>query len=298
MTGIIINNNEYTVNTGSTKIEYIGQDDACAYSMWGDNPPTIRRAPEVGTVIFDSYNGSTYRTGVFNFTLPVKGRYGVIAITSGLNSNIVSYNNGSASYTTTGALSGCMHTFEAIVDEGDYIVSIPNTLGSVYYTEPWSKYGNQGGNQRISLWDAPVIITCNSEQVYKLNNQKNPTSNLGFSLYCPADKVDLGYGYIMGGSDRRYLLNAPHCITTYYGANTGEHETIWDISNSNKVSNPATKDSSTYSQYLIGGNSPLTNTRTGPGAGADGNYKSSSRIYNQKHYNTGGYFKITYLGKN
>jgi len=42
MTGIIINNNEYAVSTGSTKIEYNSMGgDTCGYSMYGDEIPTV-----------------------------------------------------------------------------------------------------------------------------------------------------------------------------------------------------------------------------------------------------------------
>ena len=38
MTGIIINNNEYLVNTGNTKIEYASMGpDTVGYSMYGDD---------------------------------------------------------------------------------------------------------------------------------------------------------------------------------------------------------------------------------------------------------------------
>lgn len=39
MTGIIINSNEYQVNTGSTKIEYASSGDCVGYSMWGEDIP-------------------------------------------------------------------------------------------------------------------------------------------------------------------------------------------------------------------------------------------------------------------
>jgi len=51
MTGIIINNNEYTVNTGSTKIEYNSMGGGTvAYSMYGDDIPLIV-IPETDTLV-------------------------------------------------------------------------------------------------------------------------------------------------------------------------------------------------------------------------------------------------------
>ena len=40
MTGVIINNNEYQVSTGSTKIEYSAMGgESVGYSMYGENIP-------------------------------------------------------------------------------------------------------------------------------------------------------------------------------------------------------------------------------------------------------------------
>jgi len=39
MTGVIINNNEYEISTGSTKIEYSSTKNNVSYSMYGDDIP-------------------------------------------------------------------------------------------------------------------------------------------------------------------------------------------------------------------------------------------------------------------
>lgn len=43
MTGIVINGNEYQVNTGSTKVEYASMGEGTiGYSMYGDNIPEVQ----------------------------------------------------------------------------------------------------------------------------------------------------------------------------------------------------------------------------------------------------------------
>jgi len=39
MTGIVINNNEYEISTGSSKLEYSSTGDCVSYSVWGENIP-------------------------------------------------------------------------------------------------------------------------------------------------------------------------------------------------------------------------------------------------------------------
>jgi len=274
----------YTDATRCTNVVHIQGYSEANKDGWLVITPMIEE-PQIGDIVFEN------RSGEYDFNLPFSGKFGVTAITSGPNSNASMPENLQITWTYYASISGCMHTFDTTLEPGNYHVSIPKRLGQVSYWEPKRTGDYQGGTQWVSLWDAPVILTKNAEQIYKLNND-GTTSNFTLQMTCTRGKENIGGGYIMSG---KVLTNAPRCIQGPSTSNYGPVETTLTMTGSSKTYNST---SSWNGKRVVAAKSPLTNDNVGPGAGAEGCHRENGRVVHRANqYCQDGYFRLIYKGK-
>ncbi len=332
---IRIGNTIYDVYNGTKLIEKCNTAGGIGYSAYGENIPVVLIAPPEGTVLFDSLENGVYRTGNFAVKIPVKGVYKLDICTSGITPiNVGNSTNPTPLYNTNqslwraGGFSGFYKSMEIILPAGDYELYVP-------IVQEYDGCGCLGG--RDSYYgtcymyapnvDDPATLSLNGEVIYSLNNNITQKESNFYHCAILGDKAQVNtlvspYKYV-SGSGTSQVIKYPTCIVPpmYHGYsgsfnmksrvashnNTGIETTSLEIRRilMEKYNDPYIGDSQ-YGSYerrdcVMGGLSPITNTETGPGAGGNG-YDSINATYypgkNQCSKGTGGYIKITYLGKN
>lgn len=314
---IIFKDSSHNLVFGSITIEKVGSSEAAISSMWGENIPVRMMAPPENTIIFDSLENDYYRYGTFNVKLPVKGRYRIEACTAGLVPTYYTMSNNSSHTACPGGLSGCYHTFEAEIGSGDLTINVPAGIAPGDYGSTSYNYGFDKGTVKFYFASitAPVVLTLNNKEIYRLDNCNTPTSSATLR-YCSESSFTKGSYTInnSGSAGKCTWTNVPKCIvpptymsgTSFYywyktisATNDGTVTTTLNLLNSTKKYNlPGTyKYGYDTWTYTTAGLSPITNTTSGPGAGSDGHiYRNGTYI--SPSTSKCGYCKIIYLGKN
>ena len=282
------------------------------FIYYGNNMP-----PEPGDPIFESVdNQGGYLVGNFDITVPVTGRYKVEACTNGLPC-VTTPSNAYASLShpqCAGGLSGSFHTFETVLESGNYSTYIPEgtTINSAGYIRGTYEYINTTYNVYAGFPELgkPLTISKSGEIIYSLKNDDTLYDG-STNLYILGEKVTSNtspYEYTQNSSTQ-YTVKLAKCLSlpnmgggglsskVSPCSNNGIVETTLEQNNLEILYNKPTSDNE---KYLIGGYSPVNNKVSGPGAGGTGweelngvNHPSSS---NNRTPSRGGYLKITYLG--
>lgn len=282
------------------------------FIYYGNNMP-----PEPGDPIFESVdNQGGYLVGNFDIKIPVTGKYKIEACTNGLPC-VTTPSNAYASLShpqCAGGLSGSFHTFETVLESGNYSTYIPEgtTINSAGYIRGTYEYINTTYNVYAGFPELgkPLTISKSGEIIYSLKNDDTLYDG-STNLYILGEKVTSNtspYEYTQNSSTQ-YTVKLAKCLSlpkmgsgglsskVSPCSNNGIVETTLEQNNLEILYNKPTSDNE---KYLIGGYSPVNNKVSGPGAGGTGweelngvNHPSSS---NNRTPSRGGYLKITYLG--
>lgn len=211
-------------------------------------------------------------------------------------------------------MSGSFHTFETVLESGNYSTYIPEgtNINSAGYIRGTYEYINTtyyvyAGFPELGK---PLTISKNGEIIYSLKND-DTLYNGSTNLYILGKTVTSNtspYEYIQNSSVS-YTVKLAKCLSlpnmgsgelsskVSPCSNNGIVETTLEQNNLRILYNKPTSDNE---KYLIGGYSPVNNRVSGPGAGGTGweelngvNHPISS---NNRTPSRGGYLKITYLG--
>lgn len=298
---------------GRDYIDYsIYGDSGFEFIYYGDSMP-----PEPGDPIFESIDtDGGYLVGNFDIKIPVTGKYKIEACTNGLPC-VTTPSNAYASLShpqCAGGLSGSFHTFETVLESGNYSTYIPEgtNINSAGYIRGIYEYINTTYNVYAGFPELgkPLTISKSGEIIYSLKNDDTLYDG-STNLYILGEKVTSNtspYEYTQNSSTQ-YTVKLAKCLSlpnmgggglsskVSPCSNNGIVETTLEQNNLRILYNKPTSDKE---DYLIGAYSPVNNRVSGPGAGGTGweelngvNHPSSS---DNRTPSRGGYLKITYLG--